>query len=134
MAFGEVLAASVQSEDGVDVQIGPTRHKCCDRIDERLYWETIFEGRLLRGGNRMDDEKETKVRFETLSAEKIPFGKNNFLEVARKKAITDEGDSEFISVSRGYFLPDGSEKYKKSITIPDDPNIKAFVTEKINKL
>ena len=86
------------------------------------------------GGNRMDDEKDVKVRFETLSAEKIPFGKNNFLEVARKKAITDEGDSEFISVSRGYFLPDGSEKYKKSITIPDDPNIKQFVTEKINKL
>ncbi len=71
----------------------------------------------------MDDEQQTKVRFETLSAEKIPFGKNNFLEVARKKAITDEGDSEFISVSRGYFLPDGSEKYKKSITIPDDPAI-----------
>jgi len=47
----------------------------------------------------MDDEKDTKVRFETLSAEKIPFGKNNFLEVARKKAITEEGDSEFISVS-----------------------------------
>src|SRR4030067_1176082 len=81
----------------------------------------------------MDDEKGTKVRFETWSAEKIPFGKNNFLEVARKKAITDEGDSEFISVSRGYYLPDGSEKYKKSITIPDDPAIKAFVTEKINK-
>ncbi len=82
----------------------------------------------------MDDEQQTKVRFETLSAEKIPFGKNNFLEVARKKAITDEGDSEFISVSRGYFLPDGSEKYKKSITIPDDPVIKSFVTEKISKL
>lgn len=82
----------------------------------------------------MDDEQQLKVRFETLSAEKIPFGKNNFLEVARKKAITDEGDSEFISVSRGYFLPDGSEKYKKSITIPDDPAIKSFVTDKINKL
>jgi hypothetical protein len=89
---------------------------------------------LLHGGNEMDDEQQTKVRFETLSAEKIPFGKNNFLEVARKKAITDDGDSEFISVSRGYFLPDGSEKYKKSITIPDDPEIKTFVTEKINKL
>ena len=88
----------------------------------------------IRRQPKMDDEKEAKVRFETLSAEKIPFGKNNFLEVARKKAITDEGDSEFISVSRGYFLPDGSEKYKKSITIPDDPNIKQFVTEKINKL
>jgi hypothetical protein len=81
-----------------------------------------------------EEERSAKVRFETLSAERIPFGKNNFLEVARKKAITDDGDSEFISVSRGYFMPDGSEKYKKSITIPDDPNIKAFVTEKINKL
>jgi hypothetical protein len=99
-----------------------------------VYIERQYSRAAYIGGNRMDDEKETKVRFETLSAEKIPFGKNNFLEVARKKAITDEGDSEFISVSRGYFLPDGSEKYKKSITIPDDPTIKAFVTEKINKL
>jgi len=82
----------------------------------------------------LDGEHDTKVRFETLSAEKIPFGKNNFLEVARKKAITDEGVSEFISVSRGYFLPDGSEKYKKSITIPDDPSIKDFVIERIGKL
>ena len=82
----------------------------------------------------MDEQQDTKVRFETLSAEKIPFGKNNFLEVARKKAITDEGVSEFISVSRGYYLPDGSEKYKKSITIPDDPDIKTFITDKIAKL
>ncbi|HIH02132.1 TPA: hypothetical protein HA259_08750 [Thermoplasmata archaeon] len=82
----------------------------------------------------MDAEEGNKVRFETLSAEKIPFGKNNFLEVARKKAITEEGVSEFISVSRGYYLPDGSEKYKKSITIPDDPSIKTFVTERITKL
>lgn len=82
----------------------------------------------------MDDQQDTKVRFETLNSEKIPFGKNNFLEVARKKAITDDGVSEFISVSRGYYLPDGSEKYKKSITIPDDPGIKSFVTERIAKL
>lgn len=82
----------------------------------------------------MDDQQDTKVRFETLSAEKIPFGKNNFLEVARKKAITEDGVNEFISVSRGYYLPDGSEKYKKSITIPDDPDIKSFITERITKL
>lgn len=117
-----------------DVQASPSIEFHLVKPDELLYWPTLFETRLMRGGNRMDDEKDTKVRFETLSAEKIPFGKNNFLEVARKKAITEEGDSEFISVSRGYYLPDGSEKYKKSITIPDDPNIKAFVTEKINKL
>lgn len=82
----------------------------------------------------MDDQKEPRVRFETLSSEKIPFGKNNFLEVARKKAITEDGVNEFISVSRGYYLPDGSEKYKKSITIPDDPSIKSFVIDRITKL
>src|SRR5512136_2733566 len=116
------------------VQRASTESKNTGKFNERLYQMTLFERCLFCGGNRMDDDKDSKVRFETLSAEKIPFGKNNFLEVARKKAITDEGDSEFISVSRGYFLPDGSEKYKKSITIPDDPAIKAFVIEKIGKL
>jgi hypothetical protein len=74
------------------------------------------------------------VSFETLKAEKKEFGRNNFLEVARKKAITDEGEKEYISVSRGYFLPDGSERFKKSLTIPDDDDIKKFVAEHIVNL
>jgi hypothetical protein len=61
----------------------------------------------------MDDEKETKVRFETLSAEKIPFGKNNFLEVARKKAITDEGNSVHLSVQG--LLPSGWKREVQEI-------------------
>jgi hypothetical protein len=74
------------------------------------------------------------VEFETIKSEKVNFGKNNFLEVARKKAITDEGENEFISVSRGYFLDDGSERFKRSLTIPDDMNIKKFIAEKIVEL
>jgi hypothetical protein len=74
------------------------------------------------------------VEFETIRAEKKEFGRNNFIEVARKKAKTDEGENEFISVSRGYFLPDGTERFKKSLTIPDDPAIKEFVAEKIKSL
>ena len=80
-----------------------------------------------RGGNTM-------VEFETIRAEKKEFGRNNFIEVARKKAKTDDGENEFISVSRGYFLPDGTERFKKSLTIPDDPAIKEFVSEKIKSL
>ena len=45
------------------------------------------------------------VEFETLRAEKINFGRNNFIEIARKKAIADNGTNEFISISRGYYLP-----------------------------
>jgi hypothetical protein len=74
------------------------------------------------------------VEFETIRAEKKEFGRNNFIEVARKKARTDDGENEFISVSRGYFLPDGTERFKKSLTIPDDQAIKDFVAEKIKSL
>ncbi len=74
------------------------------------------------------------VSFETLKAEKKEFGRNNYLEVARKKAITDDGEKEYISLSRGYFLPDGSERFKKSLTIPDDPEIKKFVAESIMEM
>src|SRR5438552_1888938 len=42
--------------------------------------------------------------------------------------------NEVISVSRGYYLPDKSERFKRSLTIPDDPEIRAFVAEKIRTL
>jgi len=79
-------------------------------------------------------EPKTSVEFETISHERVNFGRNNFLEVARKKAVTAEGVNEFISVSRGYFLPDGSARFKKSLTIPDDEEIKNFVADNIKKL
>lgn len=74
------------------------------------------------------------VEFETVKAEEIKFGKNNFLEIARKKAITDEGENEFLAVSRGFFLPDGTKRFKKSLAIPDDDNIKTFIVDKIKEL
>ena len=74
------------------------------------------------------------VRFETIRAEKVNFGRNNFLEVARKRATTSEGTSEFISVSRGYYLPDKSERFKRSLTIPDDPEVRGFIADKVRSL
>lgn len=74
------------------------------------------------------------VEFQTIKAEKVNFGRNNFLEVARKKAIGEDGENEFISISRGYFLPDKTERFKKSLTIPDDENIKKFIAEKVLEL
>ena len=73
------------------------------------------------------------VEFQTLKAEEIKFGKNNFLEIARKKAVAEGGDNEFISISRGFFLPDGTKRFKKSLAIPDDPEIKEFVSSKIKE-
>ena len=78
--------------------------------------------------------RNVDVQFETIRAEKVNFGRNNFLEIARKRATTADGTNEFISVSRGYYLPDKSERFKRSLTIPDDPEIRAFVAEKIRSL
>jgi hypothetical protein len=89
-----------------------------------------------------NDGKDKEVEFITISAEKIDFGRNNFIEVARKRAKTNSGEeNEFISLSRGYYVMDGNEgaqdkraKFKKSVTIHDDPKIKEFVIEKIKSL
>lgn len=84
----------------------------------------------------MDEEtsSERNVEFETVSSEKITFGKNNFIEVARKRAVTKDGTTEFISLTRGYKLRDGSERYKKSLTIPDEQEIKDFIVDQLSKI
>ena len=81
------------------------------------------------------EEKKEKVVFETVKAEIKDFGRNNFIEVARKKATSEDGTTnEFISVSRGYYLPDGAKRFKKSIAIPDDEEMKNFVADLIKEL
>ena len=87
----------------------------------------ITNTQIYTGGNTM-------VEFQTVKAEEVKFGKNNFLEVARKKAIAEEGENEFIAISRGFFLPDGTKRFKKSLALPDDQEIKDVVSTKIKEM
>ena len=84
----------------------------------------------------MEQDKGTgrNVKFETIASERIPFGKNNFLEVARKKAVSNEGSTEFLSISRGYTMRDGSERYKSSVTLPGDEEVRKFIIEKLSSI
>ena len=101
---------------------------------EILVSKSLYNVQGFLGNHPKHRKGEKMVNFETLKSEKKEFGRNNFLEVARKKAITEDGENEFISLSRGYFLPDGSERFKKSLTIPDDEEIKKFVAKNILEL
>lgn len=74
------------------------------------------------------------VEFQTIKAEEVKFGNNNFIEVARKKAVTPEGDNEFIAISRGFFAPDGSKRFKRSFTVPDNMEVIDFVCTKIKEM
>lgn len=58
------------------------------------------------------------VEFEVVKAEEVRFGRNNFIEVSRKKAVTENGEVEFIAIARGFYLPDGERGWKSSITLP----------------
>ncbi len=58
------------------------------------------------------------VEFETIKSKEVKFGNNNFIEVARKKAKTEDGENEFISISRGYFNQEGQKRFKTSIALP----------------
>ncbi len=71
------------------------------------------------------------VEFETIKVEEVKFGNNKFIEVARKKAIAEDGENTFISLSRGFTTPTGEKRYQKSFTIPLDAEVVKFVSEKI---
>ncbi|MCK5476844.1 MAG: hypothetical protein KAI55_02905 [Candidatus Aenigmarchaeota archaeon] len=69
------------------------------------------------------------VTFEVIKSEEIEFGtRGDFIEVARKKAITKDGENEFISLSRGY-VADEKKRFRKGKTISFPMN--TDVVEKI---
>ncbi len=74
------------------------------------------------------------VQFETIKSEEVKFGNNNFIEVARKKAITETGENEFISISRGFYAQSGDKKYRKSFTVPLDQNVVDFVAKTLKEV
>jgi hypothetical protein len=74
------------------------------------------------------------VTFETLKSEEMKFGNNNFIEIARKKAVTEEGENTFISVSRGFITQTGEKRYRKSFSLPIDSAVLDFVAETIKKV
>ncbi len=79
-------------------------------------------------------EYETNVTFQTEKSEEIKFGNNNFLEVARKKAVTGEGENEFVSISRGFFTPEGEKRFRKSIAMPVEKEVVDGVVDALKKM
>ena len=73
------------------------------------------------------------VEFETIKAVEVKFGSNNFIEVARKKAVTEIGEREFISISRGFYIND-EKRWKSSITLPDEKDKKDKIADLIKKM
>ena len=74
------------------------------------------------------------VEFETVDTKEIKFGNNKFLEVARKRAKTPEGENEFISISKGFVTPTGQKRFKNALGFPADEEIKKNPIEALQAL
>lgn len=74
------------------------------------------------------------VEFETIEAKEIKFGNNKFLEIARKKAKTPEGETEIISISKGFFTPTGQKRFKNSLGFPAEKEIINGLVESLSSI
>ncbi|MFH0832905.1 MAG: hypothetical protein V1900_04250 [Candidatus Aenigmatarchaeota archaeon] len=82
-----------------------------------------------------DRTRSGDVKFETIKSEEIKFKENNFIEIARKKATGPNGETIFISISRGFVTFNGEKKYKTSVTIPVDAvEVVDFITAKLKDM
>lgn len=71
------------------------------------------------------------VEFEVIEERLIPFGKNNFIEVSRKRALFSRGEAEFISIARGFFTQDDQKRYRNSVTLPLDSEVLMDLVEAV---
>jgi len=81
-----------------------------------------------------------ELQFETVMEKTIDFGANNFLELSRNKVHSARGETEFISLKRGFYAinsdgdPEKRYRKNKSITIPDTEEVKAFIVENLKTI
>ncbi|MEM4247705.1 MAG: hypothetical protein QXH80_00395 [Candidatus Nanoarchaeia archaeon] len=75
-----------------------------------------------------------RVEFQTIKAEEVKFGRNSFIEIARKIAKTEEGENEFVSLSKGFYTPDGGKRFRDSLALPKEPEVVAEIADKLKNI
>jgi len=71
------------------------------------------------------------VEFETLKSKEVKFGRNSFIEVSKRKVITPIGENEFFAISRGYYLPDETKRWRASVALPNEKDKREKIADLI---
>lgn len=56
--------------------------------------------------------------FRTIDETELKYGTSNFVQVALKSAADINGETLFVSITRGYIDGNGSKRYKTNVTLP----------------
>ncbi len=74
------------------------------------------------------------VEFKTLKSKEVKFGKNSFIEVSKRRVVTPVGENEFIAISRGYYMPDETKRWRASIALPNEKDKREKIADLIKSL
>lgn len=87
------------------------------------------------GGNREGFRKE-RVVYEVVKTETVNYGVNKFIEISKKIPKNEDGTQgqEFISISKGYYTPNGEKRYKEGLGFPSDAKVAGDILEKIKSV
>lgn len=73
------------------------------------------------------------AQYETIREDVHRFGKNGYIEVARKRLVEGEEQAEFLLLTRGYFDQEGQKRWTRFVTIPTDDTTRAWLTEALQR-
>jgi len=71
------------------------------------------------------------VDFKTVKAKEVKFGKNSFIEISKRTVKTPAGKNEFIAISRGYYMPDNTKRWRSSIALPSEKDKREKIADLI---
>lgn len=75
------------------------------------------------------------ANYESVKEETRKFGRNSYVEVSRKRLLEDGHEAtEFVLVTRGFFDRDGTKKWTRFVTLPDEPEVRTWLAEALAKL
>jgi hypothetical protein len=72
------------------------------------------------------------MEYETLLCEYVDYGRNKFIEVSKKRAISE--NAVFLNISKGYYTPDGRKQYRGGIGFPPEDAIVSGLIEKLQSM
>lgn len=72
--------------------------------------------------------------YESLKEDTKTFGKNSYVEVSRKRLVENGESTEFVLVTRGFFDKDGTKKWTRFVTLPAEPEVRAWVVQALDRV
>ena len=73
------------------------------------------------------------AEYETLREETRRIGHNGYLEVARRRLVEGGQAVEFLVVTRGFFDADGTKRWTRFVTVPDEAETRAWLADALRR-